>query len=216
MDMITLWGRASSANVQKAVWALEEVGVAYARIDAGGRYGGLGDPDFLAMNPNGLVPVLRHGALTLWESHAIMRYLAAKFGEGSLWPVDLAERAIADQWTDWAQTTFQAGWLRLFWLVVRTPVEHHDADAIAAAMADSVRAFSILDSRLATTPYLAGDHLTYADIATGVAMYRWSTMEIEHPHLPAVRDWHERLRDRPAYRKAVCVSYEELRGRLAH
>lgn len=216
MHSIVLWGRASSANVQKAVWALEELEVDYIRKDAGGRFGGLNDPEFIAMNPNRLVPVLQHGPLTIWESHAIVRYIAAQFGVERLWPVDPASRAMADQWTDWAQTTFQAGWLRLFWLVVRTPPQQHDTAAIAAAFNESVRTFSILEQRLEKANFLAGETFTYADIATGIALYRWSTMDIERPSLPAVEAWHRRLETRPAFKKAVCISYEELRGRLAH
>ena len=129
--MITLWGRSSSANVQKVVWALEELGVSYEHVPLGGKYGGNDTPEYLAMNPNGLVPTLRDGALVVWESHAIVRYLAAQYGAGSLWPADPRERTLVDQWTDWTATTYQPAWIGVFWLVVRTPAENHDEAAIA-------------------------------------------------------------------------------------
>lgn len=212
---ITLWGRASSANVQKAVWALEEIGVPYVRKDAGGPYGVLDTPEFGALNPNRLVPVLEHGDLVIWESHAVVRYLAAVFGAGTLWPEDPVARARADQWTDWTGTTFQPAWISVFWLVVRTPEAQRDPAAIAAALDSTVAAFRIMESQLERMPYLAGEGLTYADIVAGASLYRWSTMEIERPSLPAVEAWHERLMARPAFVKGVCVDYAELRGRLA-
>lgn len=215
MSDIVLWGRANSSNVQKTVWALEEVGAAYERREAGGKFGGLDSPEFVAMNPNRLVPVLKHGELTLWESHAIVRYVAATFGGGLLWPADAAQRAIVDQWTDWTLSTFQKGWITLFWLLVRTPPEKQDSAAIATALADSVAAFRIMEARLERTPYLSGEQFGYADIVAGVSLYRWTTMEIDRPNLPAVEAWHDRLRQRPAFEKAVCVSYDDLRGRLS-
>lgn len=214
MNDIVLWGRANSSNVQKAVWALEEAGVVYERRDAGGKFGLLDTPELVAKNPNRLVPILQHGELTLWESHAIVRYVAAQFGGEALWPTDAGKRAIVDQWTDWTLSTFQKGWITLFWLLVRTPAERQDRAAIATALADSVAAFRIMEAQLEKTPYLSGERFGYADIVAGVALYRWTTMEIERPDLPAVEAWHERLLERPAFEKSVCVSYDDLRGRL--
>lgn len=212
---LTLWGRGSSANVQKTLWALEELGLPYTHMPVGGIHGGLDDPAFRAMNPNGLVPVLQDGALTLWESHATLRYLAATYAPDTLWPTHPSQRALADQWTDWTATTFQPGWLAVFWLFVRTPSEQHDGKAIAAAIARTVAALHILDANLAERDYLAGDSLTYADIAAGVALYRWFTMAIDRPAMPGVENWYRRLQHRPAFRKVVMVSYEALVGRLA-
>ena len=212
---ITLWGRASSANVQKARWALAEIGLAYEHIPLGGKYGGNKDPAYLAMNPNGLVPTLRDGDLILWESHAIVRYLAATYAAGSLWPESPATRAIVDQWTDWTAATFQPAWIAAFWNVVRTPKEQHNPAAIAKSVAETERCLAIMDGRLSQSPYLGGEALTYSDIVAGVAMYRWTTMEIERAPHPAVEAWHRRLRERPAFRDAVEVDYSELAGRLA-
>ena len=210
---ITLWGRLSSANVQKAVWALEELGLPYEQVDVGGRFGGNDKTEYLAMNPNGLVPTLRDGDLTLWESHAIVRYLSAQYGAGSLFPGEPRERALTDQWADWTATTFQPAWIGVFWLVVRTPVDKHDEVAIAKAVAATERCFGMMDARLREVPFLGGQRLTYADLVAGVAMYRWSTMEIDRESFPAVTAWHARLNERAAFRKAVNVDYEELRAR---
>lgn len=210
---ITVWGRLNSINVQKVIWALEETGVAYEHVPLGGKFGGLDDPAYRAMNPNGKVPTLRDGDLTMWESHASVRYLAAAYGNG-LWLADPKARAIADQWTDWTATTFQPAWIDVFWLFVRTPTAQHDKVAIGKALAASFNAYGILDRRLATTRFLAGDALSYADIVAGVSMYRWMTMEIQRPELPHLAAWYERLTARPAFQKAVCVSYADMVGRL--
>jgi glutathione S-transferase len=212
---ITLWGRLSSANVQKVVWTLEELGLPYEHVPVGGRFGGNDTPDYLAMNPNGLVPTLRDGDLVVWESHAIVRYLAASYGAGTLWPADPKERASVDQWTDWTATTFQPAWIAVFWQLVRTPEPQRDRAAIDKSVAATNRCFSIMEQALSKSPYLAGSQLTYADIVAGTAMYRWTTMEVERPPMPAVEAWHGRLSERPAFRKAVSVDYEELRARLA-
>jgi glutathione S-transferase len=209
-----LWGRLTSANVQKVVWALEDIGVPYRQEDRGGRHGGLDDPAYLAMNPNGLVPTIRDGELVLWESHAIVRYLCARYARGTLWPEDPVERAIVDQWTDWTATRFQPAWIDVFWKAYRTKPERQQPELIARALAEARRAFTILEGRLQGVPFLGGERFTYADIVAGIALYRWYGMEIERPDLPAVAAWHERLRARPAYRKGVMVPFEELRGTI--
>lgn len=215
MTDITLWGRLSSCNVQKVVWALEELELPYDHHPLGGAFKGNDTPEYLDLNPNGLVPTLRDGDLVIWESHAILRYLSAEYGSGLLFPMEARDRAAADQWTDWTATTFQPAWIGLFWAAVRTPATEQDAAAIDRAMAASLKCFSILEARFGEVPYLGGEDFTYADIAAGVAMYRWSTMPIERPVLPNVEAWHQRLGERAAFRKAVNLSYEELIGRLA-
>lgn len=212
---ITLWGRLNSANVQKAVWALGELELPYQHVPLGGSFGGTDTLQYLAMNPNGLVPTLRDGELTVWESHAIVRYLSAEYGSGLLFPMEARDRAEVDQWTDWTATTFQPAWIALFWQKVRTPVEKQNQAAIDKALADSVRCFRMLDDRLGDVPYLGGEQLTYADIVAGVSLFRWSTMQIERPPLPNVEAWHARLEERAAFRQAVNVSYDELMGRLS-
>jgi glutathione S-transferase len=212
---ITLWGRDSSANVQKVRWALAEIGLAYEHTPLGGKHGGNRDPAYLALNPNGLVPTLRDGELVLWESHAIVRYLAATYSAGSLWVESPAARAIVDQWTDWTASSFQPAWIAAFWNVVRTPKAEHNPAAIAKSLTETERCLSIMDQRLSQSLYLAGEMLTYADLVAGVAMYRWTTMDIDRATHPAVEARHQRLRQRQAFRDAVEVDYGELVGRLA-
>ena len=212
---ITLWGRLSSCNVQKVVWTLEELELPYEHVPVGGVHGGNRDPDYLALNPNGLVPTLRDGDLAVWESHAIVRYLGAEFGSGLIFPTEARERAPVDQWTDWTATTFQPAWIGLFWNLVRTPEAERDGAAIAKSLAATESCLELMDARLAQVPYLGGAEFTYADIVAGVAMYRWTTMPVERPHLPHLERWHARLNEREAFRKAVNVSYAELVGRLA-
>lgn len=212
---ITLWGRSNSCNVQKVAWTLGELELPYVSVPVGGAHGGNREPDYLALNPNGLVPTLRDGDLVVWESHAVVRYLSAEYGSGLLFPMEARQRAEADQWTDWTATTFQPAWIGLFWALVRTPAERRDPEAVDKALAASIRCFEIMEQRLGRAPYLGGESFSYADIVAGVAMYRWSTMAVEHPALPNVAGWHARLNERAAFRRAVNVSYEELVGRLA-
>lgn len=209
---ITLLGRKTSANVQKAMWALAELGVEHEQVEVGGKFGGTDTPEYKAMNPNSLVPTLQDNGFVLWESHAIIRYLAAKYGAGNLWPRDLEARALADQWTDWTAMRFQPAWIGVFTAVVRTPAAKLDPAAIARAMNGANACFAIMDGQLARTDYLAGDALTYADIAAGVALYRWTTMEIERKSFPAVEAWHGRLLERPAFVQSVNINYDDLRA----
>lgn len=212
-NSIVVWGRDNSVNVQKVLWALEELGLDYTRKDVGGKFGKLDTPEYGAMNPNRLVPVLCDGELVMWESHAIVRYLAATYGAGTLWPEDTVERAIVDQWTDWTATTFQPAWIDLFWAYVRTPPSKQDAALVKKLFKDSVDAFGHLNDRLAKVPYLAGSTLTYADIVAGSALYRWVNMDLDRPAMPHVEAWHQRLLQRPAFVKGTCISYEDLVGR---
>lgn len=211
---IALWGRRNSCNVQKPLWLLRELGVPFNHIEVGGAHGGLDDPAYVAMNPNRTVPTLCDGALALWESHAILRYLSAAYGGGAWWPDDPARRAIVDQWTDWVATSFQGPWINLFWLTVRTPADRQDVERIAAELVRARKTFAILDARLAETPFLAGDAPTYADVAAGVCLYRWMTMPVDRPETPNVSAWYERLKQRPSFVETVCIPYPELVGRL--
>lgn len=212
-ENLTLFGRRTSANVHKAMWALEELGVDYEQIELGGRFGGLDTPEYKAMNPNARVPTLKDGDFVLWESHAIIRYLSAKYAAGTLAPTDVRARAVADQWTDWTATSFQPAWIGVFQALVRTPPADRDTDLIARQVEATNACFAIIDARLAKTPFLAGETLTYADIAAGVSLYRWYDMQVERRPFARVEDWHRRLLERPAFVAGVCVPYDDLVGR---
>ena len=165
------------------------------------------------MNPNGLVPVIDDDGMILWESNAILRYLAARHAS-VLWPSDPCARAPIDQWMEWASTTFQPNIIGLFWSYWRTPEKERSLDTIRVFEHKTAASLMLLESILATRPFVAADRFTLADIPNGVHLYRYHTMGISVPKLPHVEDWYARLKERPAYREHVMVSYEELCGRL--
>lgn len=212
-DGLILWGRKTSANVQKPLWLLEEIGVPFSRRNVGGRFGGLDTPKFGHLNPNRLVPVLQHGNVKIWESHAIVRYLAATYSNGDIWPTDSRTRAAVDQWADWTATTFQPAWIDVFWQLVRTPKSKRDAAAIEAAVKQTNRCFAIMNDALGEHAWLAGDRLTYADIVAGVSLYRWFSMDVEREPFAHVQAWYERLSERPAFQRGVMIDYSELIAR---
>ncbi len=210
--MITLWGRTTSSNVQVVACALGELGRPFERVDAGGAFGGLETDDYRAMNPNGRIPVLRDGDVTLWESAAILRYLAARYGDATFWPADPARRAELDMWAEWIKTTWtpvlQAG---VFWTLVRTPKAERDPARLAALVAEGGRLAHMLDARLGAGPWLAGADFTFADVMVGHLLYRYYTLEIARPATPQLDAYYQRLTERPAYAEHVMVSYDSLR-----
>jgi glutathione S-transferase len=214
--MLKIWGRRNSINVQKVMWAVGELGLAHERIDAGGAFGGLDTEEFGALNPNRRVPVIDDDGAVVWESHAIVRYLAAKYGSGTLWPSDPAHRAHADQWTDWTLADLQPAFIGgVFWNFYRTPEAQRNWPLIRQGIARSAILFRLLDRHLETTPYLAGEALTFGDITAGAQLYRYFELEIDRPSLPAVEAWYERLKARPAFAEHVMVPFDDLHGRLA-
>jgi glutathione S-transferase len=200
--MLTIWGRVNSVNVKKALWAAEELGLEYERIDAGLQFGVNKTPEYLAMNPTALVPTIRDDGFVLWESHTIVRYLCAKHSMGSLCPAGLRERADAERWMDWA-FTLQGGVRDAFWHLIRTPPEKRDLKAVEASRKKSAELLAILDRVLAQKPYVAGDRFTMGDIPVGCEVQRWIRLPGERPAFPALQAWFERLCERPAFRKAV-------------
>ncbi|WP_160287632.1 glutathione S-transferase family protein [Pseudomonas sp. QL9] len=201
--MLKIWGRKNSSNVRKALWCAEETGVAYERIDAGGAFGVVNEPAYRALNPNGVVPTLEDDGFVLWESNAIVRYLAAKYAPGSLYPDDLQQRASADKWMDWVSSTLAGPFRTVFWGTLRTPPEQRDEAAIAAAIDVCAKALAVPEQALASQPYLSGAQFGMGDIPLGCFIYAWFEMPIERPALPHLEAWYARLRERPAYRRAV-------------
>ncbi|MCC5812901.1 MAG: glutathione S-transferase [Ectothiorhodospiraceae bacterium] len=214
MASLAVWGRRNAFNVQKVLWFLDELGVPWSHHDAGGAFGGLGSPEFLAMNPHGRVPVVKDGNQAVWESHGILRYLAASYGGERFWPSTPGDRAHIDGWMDWAQTTLQPDFMKLFWSYYRTPEEQRDRNQIQAAQQACEHHSHLLDDWLDGRPYLAGEEFTLADIPAGTALYRYFEMGLETVRPPNVMSWYARLADRPAYRKHIMVPFRELRGRL--
>lgn len=214
--MVKIWGRRNSINVQKAMWAVGELGIAHERIDAGGPFGGLDSDTFGEMNPNRRVPVIDDGGTVVWESHAIVRYLAAKYGAGSLWPEDAGARARSDMWMEWTTADLQPAFIGgVFWNFYRTPEAQRNWNVIRQGIARSAILFRMLDRHLENRAFIAGETLTIGDIAAGAQLYRYFELEIDRPDMPNVEAWYARLKDRPAYREHVMVPFEDLKGRLA-
>lgn len=200
--MLKVWGRMTSNNVQKVMWCIDELDVPHEHIDL--PHGSARqDAAYLAMNPNGLVPTIEDDGFILWESNACVRYIAAKFGSGTLYPTDLRQRADAERWMDWAQTALSApSWTIFLGLVLQKP-EQRDVAAIAAAGKRFNELWAMADKVLATRPFMAGDQLTVGDIPMGIAAYRWFTIPVEHDHHPNFEAWYSRLTERPAFKKNV-------------
>ncbi len=213
--MLKVWGRRNSFNVQKVMWLVGELGLAHQHIPAGGSFGGLDQPDFLALNPHGRVPVIADDGVVVWESHAILRYLAARYGGATFWPDDAGIRSLSDRWMDWSQTTLQPDFLMgVFWGFYRTPDHLRNWPAIRASVTRCTRHFQLLDAVLADRDFLAGAELTLADITAGTTLYRYFELEIDRPPVPRVEAWYGRLQDRPAYREHVMIPFTDLQGRL--
>ena len=194
-------------NVQKVTWALKELELEYERRNVGGSFGGTDTADYLAMNPNKVVPTLQDGDVTVWESNAIVRYLARTYGVGRLQPADAPTHARAEQWMDWLTSTLNPPFFQVFFNTIRLPAEKQDKAAIAAGIEGCARLYGQLDEHLANQPYLTGDTFCMGDIPAGVTLYRYFNMDIDRPALPNVTAWYERLQERPTYRRAVMVPF---------
>ena len=201
--MITVWGRRNSVNVQKVLWALEELDVPYTRENVGGSFGGNREPDVLAMNPMGLVPVIRDGDVTMFESNAILRYLAARFRAGMLRPSDHRSLAMAEQWMEWQQQAFAPHVSTMFMNTVRTPPANRNAEAIAAAENKAADALHIADNWLARHDWFAGSSFSFADIPMGALLWRYMDLDCEKPAMPHVLEWLEALERREPFHNTV-------------
>ena len=202
--MLKIWGRNTSSNVQKAMWAIGEMGLACERIDIGGAFGKNKEPAYLAMNPNGLVPTLEEeDGFLLWESNSIVRYLASKHGKGTLEPADPKTRALASQWMDWQLSVCGPAITPVFWGMIRTPPEKRDMTPIEAGKAKSIDAWKIVDAQLGKTAYLAGDTFCYGDIPVGVMTYRFRQLVPERPAMPNMERWYAALEQRKAFQEQV-------------
>jgi glutathione S-transferase len=201
--MIKIWGRATSINVQKVMWAIGELDLPHERIDAGGTFGKNNEPAYLAMNPNGLVPTLDEDGFILWESNSIVRHLAAKYGAGKLEPANAEERARANSWMDWQLTTASPAIRDLFWGLIRTPPEKRDQAMIAASREKTAAAMKILDGQLAKTPYVAGEKFCMGDIPVACVTYRFRRLAPEYPKFNNLERWYAAIEQRPAFKQHV-------------
>jgi glutathione S-transferase len=211
--MLKVWGRRSSSNVQALMWGIGELNLDYQRIDAGFTYGVVDTPEYLAMNPNGTVPTLIDGANPpLWETGAILRYLANAYADDDFWPRDAIARAEVDRWAEWSKINIAAKFTTpVFWRVVRTPPSKRNPDAIANALRALDKFLDIAETQLASLQFLAGDRLTLADIQFGHCLFRYFDIDIERADHPGLERYYEQLCTRPAFREHVMIDYDELR-----
>ena len=202
---LRIWGRANSVNVQKVLWCLSELDLAYERIDAGMAFGRNGDPDYLAMNPNGRVPTLVDGDFELWESNSIMRYLVLAYGaDSALYPQAPKRRAGVDRWLDWTLSTIQPVDRPVFWALVRTPLAQRNMVAIQKDADAAAVQWRIADARLAGRRFLEGDEFTLADIALGAFARRWFGVEgVTKPQLPHLDRWFAQFAARSGFQQFV-------------
>lgn len=202
--MLTIYGRTNSVNVQKVLWCLAELDVPYTRIDAGLAHGKNDEPWYLALNPNGRIPLLQDGPFTLWESNTIVRYLANKHAAGALYPSTPEARALAERWMDWQLSTLVEPVSIVFQNLFRRPALQRDTNAIARNVPAANRAMAILEGHLAAHPYVAGTSFTIGDIPVGAVAHRWLEIPgIERPPFPAVHAWRTRLAARSGFRDHV-------------
>ncbi len=209
---IHLWGRISSLNVRKTVWAAQELGLDFQRTDAGVGFGVTTTAEFQLKNPNALVPLLEIGDFVLWESNAIVRYLCARFGaELNFYPTELEARFDAERWMDWQQTTFNRAGGPAFIQLVRVAAEARNADVIQQSVAATEPLLALLDTHLQNHAYMGGDSFGMADIPLGCEMHRWWGMRTaqfdaygvtrqELQAFPNVQRWFVQLQQRPASR----------------
>ncbi len=201
--MLKIWGRNTSANVQKAMWAVGELSLEHERFDVGGNYGKNREPAYLSMNPNGLVPTLQEGDFILWESNAIVRYLARHYGAGTLEPQDPREIGRANQWMDWQLSVVQPAMHTAFWGLIRTPEDKRDMAAIAASQNKTTDAMKILDAQLGRTEYVAGEAFSMGDIPVGVMAYRFRQICPDRPEMRNLERWYASLQQRQAFKEHV-------------
>ena len=211
--MIRVWGRKTSSNVQALMWCIGELGLDYERFDVGHKYGGNDTAEFLAMNPNGTVPVIRDGeGQPMWETGAILRYLAGKYGADDFWPKDTECRAEIDKWTEWAKIGVAMNFTApVFWMVVRTAAKDQDPQALEKSLQNLNKKLAIAEAQIARNGYLAGSVFSLADIQFGHSLYRYFDIAIERPSYPAIEQYYRNLKQRPAFTEHVMVSYDELR-----
>jgi glutathione S-transferase len=196
--MLKIWGRMSSINVKKVVWTAQELALDIQRTEAGGLFGVVKTPEYMALNPNSLVPVIEDGDYVLWESNVIVRYLCAQHSPGDMYPTDLRERFDAERWMDWQQTTLNPASRPGFWQLVRTPPEQRNAAVIAESNAVVEALMAVLDAHLAQRSFMVGERFTVADIPIACEIHRWFGLPQQRQSRPHVERWYDSMRARQA------------------
>jgi glutathione S-transferase len=198
--MLKIWGRLSSINVRKVVLAAQWLGIAFERTDAGHEFGIVKTPEYLAKNPNGLVPLVEDDGFVLWESNVIVRYLCAKHSAGTLYPQELAARFDAERWMDWQQTTLNPAGRSAFIQLMRTPAEKRNKEIVTQSIAATGPLLAVLDAHLGRRPFMAGDALTMADIPIACEIHRWHGLPLKRPERPNLDRWYQGILSHTAAR----------------
>jgi glutathione S-transferase len=202
--MIKIYGRISSSNVRKVLWLVAELGLSAERLDYGRGFTPTDTPAYRALNPNGLVPTMDDGGFILWESHAILRYLAARSEAHDWYPADIRQRGVVDQWLDWLIGELQPPVRDLMMGVLVKSPPYDSPEAIAEATSACERRLRVLDDQLQRTGgYVAGALPTIADCAVGMMVHRWFGLEVERTDFPAVTAYYDRLQTRPAFMATI-------------
>ena len=203
--MLRILGKASSINVRKVLWTCAELNLPFELEEWGTGFSSTHTPEFLALNPNAMVPVIRDADFTLWESNTIIRYLATRYGDETLYPTEARARARIDQWIDWQSSDLNRSWSYAFMSLVRRSPLHQDSQTLGAGCADWARHMQILDSQLQSTgAYVAGSRFSLADIPIGLSVNRWLETPFDRPALPAVEEYYRRLGERPGFKLYGC------------
>jgi glutathione S-transferase len=203
--MLKIWGRMSSLNVRKVVVTAQELGLELERIDAGAAFGITRTPEYLAKNPNALVPLIEDDEVQLWESNVIVRYLCARHSPGRLYPIALPARFDAERWMDWQQTTLNPAGRDAFVQWIRTPADRRDPDAISRSVAATEPVLAVLDAHLEDRPYVAGDQVTMADLPLLCEVHRWVNLPQPRTPYPHLDRWYARMIARPSTRGVLDV-----------
>jgi len=209
--MITLWGRASSANVQKVAWLIEELGLEVDRKDVGGPFGGLDTPEYISMNPCQLIPTIQDGETCVWESEAVLRYLGGKYGT-QFFPQDFEKRASVDKWMCWMQSTWFPAVYQAFITMMKVPADKRSSAGLEQMLEATYAKATFINNQLKDRSFVAGDSLSLADFSFAAWLYRYFTLEIERPHMAHLERYYESLCAREAYVKHVHISYENMRA----
>ena len=201
--MLEIWGRKYSSSVIPVMWAVGELSLPYVLHVSGGSFGGLDSLEFGRLNPNRQIPAIRDNGFPLWESHAIIRYLAVKYGAGTLWPESIQTAANADQWMEWCKSLAFPAVFPLFWDTVRTAIPNRNPALLAEKATKAAKILTILEAHLATNQYVAGDKFSAGDIPLGSVAYRYFNVDVQRPPLPNIEAWYGRLTERPAFQEHV-------------
>ena len=200
--MLRLLGRKTSGNVQKVLWLLEELQLAYEREDYGRQFGNTGDEAYLSLNPTGKVPTLIDGDNVIWESNTILRYLCSKTGS-ELLPTDPVVRSSCETWMDWLLASLNTNYLEMF-KETKKPEEERSPKLPEMSKALGAQ-LGILDGHLGANEWVGGAVMTVADIALGPICNRCLSFPVELPGLTNIDRWHKTISARPAYQKVVAA-----------